>query len=87
MAETRTPIQRMPVASSMFDSIGHDPSTNTLAVKMKNGKVYHYAGVSAEQHAALINAESMGKHFGAHIRGKFDHAAIEEEVAKDDQPF
>ncbi len=90
MAEQRTPIPMAPVASTMFDAIGHDPIANTLAVRMKNGKTYHYAGVTAEQHGELMNAKSMGQHFGAAIRGKFDHSIIEEpasDVAKDDQPF
>lgn len=70
-------MNRTPVKSSQIASIGHDPATNTLAIEFNGGKVYHYEGVPAEAHADLMAAESVGKHFGAHIRGKFPHAAQE----------
>lgn len=71
--------EMMPVASSMFDSVGHDPETNTLHVKMKNGKVYTHADFSAEDYDKFVNAESMGRHYGTHIRGRFTHAIVEPE--------
>lgn len=81
-------MNRTPVKSSQIASIGYDAATQTLAVEFWNkdgaphggdvpGAVYHYEGVPAEAHAALIAAESVGKHFGAHIRGKFKHAVQE----------
>lgn len=66
------------VTSSMFQGIGHDPVANELTVRMKNGKVYKYAGVNAEAFEAFANAESLGKHFAANIRGKFDHSVVDE---------
>src|SRR3546814_14208537 len=36
-------MNRTPVKSSQIASIGHDPSTNTLAIEFKGGKVYHYS--------------------------------------------
>lgn len=58
------------VNSSQVKAIGHCPVTNTLAVTFTRGTgaVYHYPGVTAEQHAAFIGAESIGTHFGTHIK-------------------
>lgn len=57
-----------PVTSSNIASVGHDPETKTLAVQFRSGLVYHYAGVSAEAHKALIEAKSIGGHFAQFIR-------------------
>lgn len=76
----RTPMPIMvPVASSMFESIGHDPQTNELTIKFKNGRVYRHGGFTAEDHEKFTNAESMGKHYNATIRGRFPHVVVDEE--------
>jgi hypothetical protein len=67
---------RQPVTSSFISSIGHDGGV--LEVEFTNGKVFRYAGVSPETYQALVTAPSIGRHFGAHIRGKF--------VAPDPEP-
>jgi hypothetical protein len=72
-------MERIPVTSSSIASIGHDPTTNTLHVEFKNGRVYAYADVSAAHHAALLSAESIGAHFGKHIRGAFTHTKLDPE--------
>lgn len=65
------------VKSSQIESIGHDAATNTLAVKFKgSGGTYHYEGVTAKDFTTLNAAESVGKHFGANVRGKFKHTRI-----------
>lgn len=61
-----------PVESSSIAAIDHDPDSNTLMVEFKTGQTYHYAGVPASAHAALMASKSKGMHFQAHIRGKFD---------------
>lgn len=68
--EPRPNIELTPVESNQVKAIGHDPATNTLAVQFKfgAGAIYHYPNVSAEQHQAFIGAESIGKHFGSHIK-------------------
>jgi hypothetical protein len=70
-------IQMNPVVSSMLDSIGHDPETQTLAVRFKAkgdapAPLRHYANVTAEVYAALAGAESVGKHFHAAIKSRSD---------------
>lgn len=63
-------IQRTAVKSSTIASIGHDPHHRVLAVEFKNGGVYHYHGVSAADHQALVGAPSIGAHFGKHFKGR-----------------
>ena len=49
------------VFSSHIEAVGHDPATNELIVRWKNGRVSAYAGVSAEEAAAVRNARSVGE--------------------------
>jgi hypothetical protein len=64
------------VTSSQIAAIGHDPATNTLRVQFKGkdgpGSQYDYPGVTADVHEAMKKAESIGKFFGAHIKGKYE---------------
>lgn len=58
------------VQSNQVKAIGYDAATKTLAVTFASGPghIYHYPGVSAETHAAFLQAESIGKYFGQHIK-------------------
>lgn len=62
------------VKSSQIAAIGHDPVTNTLAIQFSPkkdgtpGSVYHYANFTAAQFDAFKSAESIGSHFGKHIK-------------------
>lgn len=64
-------MERTPVASSNIASVGHDPETNTLEVEFKNGGVYQYEGVSADEHGALASADSIGSHFHKNIKSRY----------------
>lgn len=70
-------IQLTPVESSQIHAVGFDPITGTLAIQFKShggpGGVYHYANWTQEKHDAFLGAESLGKHFGQHIKGNADH--------------
>jgi hypothetical protein len=62
-----------PVASSQIDAIGHDPETNTLAIRFPVNRfgekaVYHYSNFTAEDFAAFQAADSKGSYFGQHIK-------------------
>jgi len=69
---TLDPIDGSSVASHM----GHDPASNTLRVRFHSGREYEYSGVSPEDHQALKNAPSFGRHFGQFIRGKYPHREV-----------
>jgi hypothetical protein len=66
-----------PAKSSLIHSHGYDAASRTLALRFVNSdKVYHYKDVPPEDAARFEAAESVGKHFGQHIRGKFEHTVI-----------
>jgi hypothetical protein len=75
MADDKKPeklvIPLRPIKSSMLRAIGYDAATGTLAVEFNNGGVYHHPGVPADVAAALAQAESPGRYYGANIRSKF----------------
>ena len=66
------------VESSQIAAIGHHPKTNTLAVQFAArrdgtpGSVYHYENFTADNYAQFSGSESIGSHFGKHIK---PHAA------------
>lgn len=63
-----------PADSSLIAEHGYDPESKTLAIRFRNnGKLFHFANVPPEAHADFLAAPSIGKHFHAAIRGKFDH--------------
>jgi predicted RecB family endonuclease len=66
-------MKRHAVVSSAIRAIGHDPQARKLHLEFSDGKVAEYDGVSAEQHAALMAAESKGRHFHEQLRGKDAH--------------
>lgn len=63
-------IEMKPVTSNQVAAVGYCAESKTLAVTFTRGggAVYHYPDVSPEQHAAFIGAESIGTHFGQHIK-------------------
>jgi hypothetical protein len=60
------------VKSSNLHSVLYDAEKKRLEVVFKNGSAYQYHGVSSEEHAALMKADSHGKHFMKHIRPKYE---------------
>ncbi len=91
------PIPLQDVVSSQIHSIGHDPETNTLAIRFFRGwgrdqapgPLYHYANVDAEAYAAFRDAESLGKHFGQHIKpfaDKYPYTKVDDKPG-DQQPI
>lgn len=78
-------IDMQPVESSQIHSIGHDAASNTLAIRFKNyrgepSSLYHYDNFSAADFDAFRSAESVGKHFGQHIKNetaKYPYRRIE----------
>lgn len=68
--DPRPPIALVPVKSNQVKEVGYDPATQTLAVTFTRGTgaIYHYPNVTPEAHAAFVGAESVGQHFGQHIK-------------------
>src|SRR5947209_17771600 len=62
-------IVMVPVDSTNIGSVGYTAEGKVLRVKFTNGGTYDYADVPAEIHAALMAAESKGRHLRAHVIG------------------
>lgn len=79
----RQPIALVPVTSNQVKAIGYDEDTQTLAVTFTRGpgSIYHYPNVPKETHDAFMQAESIGKYFGTHIKDlPFDKFPAEPEA-------
>jgi hypothetical protein len=79
-------MHRQKVKSSMISEIGYDAATQVLEIKFSgSGGVYQYEAFSPEDWAWFQQQESIGKHFGAEIRGKFKSKKMEPEDAQSEQ--
>jgi len=65
-----------PLTSSNLQAVAYDPTSRVLEVKFHGGNHYRYHDVDPKTHEALLSAESAGKYFGAHIRGKHRHEEV-----------
>ena len=68
---TAEKIPMIAVESSALSAIGYNPAKRILALKFKGGAVHHLADVSEVDHAHLMAAESIGRHFAQHLKGKY----------------
>ena len=75
-------IPQEPVTSSNLAAVGYDLERKVLACTFRSGDVWHYAGVPQELAQACFEAESKGKFYSLHIKGKF---AAEKMTGKCDQ--
>jgi hypothetical protein len=66
-------MQRTPVESSQITSIGYDPKTRILEIQFKrNLAIYSYSGVPQAEYDALRTAGSVGRHFNAFIKDRYN---------------
>lgn len=68
--EPTTAPDLQPVSSSALAAVGYDAAVRVLIVQTRSGHRYTYSDVTAEEHAALLGADSIGKHWLAVFRGK-----------------
>jgi hypothetical protein len=59
------------VQSEAVAQIEYDAPTRTLFVRFTSGEWYSYAGVPPRVHADFVAAESKGRFFQDHIRGRY----------------
>ena len=59
----------VPVKSSAIHSAGYSPGI--LYVRFNNGKAHRFLKVPEPVYRAMIAAPSIGRFFGANVRGKF----------------
>jgi len=64
-------MKRIAIISKVLKSVGYDEATGTLEVEFKNGGLYEYFDVPAEEYSALMLAPSKGTYFGDNIRDAY----------------
>ena len=62
--------------SSNIESIGYNPNSDVLEIKFRSGGLYWFQECPQEIYDALMAAESKGKYFGQHIKGKYQCVKI-----------
>ena len=63
-------MKREDVESSVIDAVGY---SRVLEIQFESRRVYQYYDVPQDVFDGMVNAESKGRYFNAHIRGKFDY--------------
>ena len=81
-------MHRTKVDSSNVESVGFDRESGLLEVEYRSGKVYQYTDVKPDEYAALLAAESKGRHLQRHfVQAGRPYAKIEQEEADDGTPI
>jgi len=71
--------------SSNVAGVTYDQKTQTLTMHFRNGSTYQHAPVPIVEYTGLLSAESVGKFYNAHIRGKYESTKIESAAKVDEQ--
>ncbi|KZX11337.1 hypothetical protein MBORA_15820 [Methanobrevibacter oralis] len=66
-----------PVSSSNLESVGYDPSTETLRIKFLKSGLYEYYNVPQDVYDGLMAASSKGKYFHNNIKDKYPYTKLE----------
>jgi hypothetical protein len=66
------------VISTVFASAAYNEDKRQLYLKFHSGRVYRYFEFPPYQYDEFLAAESQGRYFGAHIRGKFRDEKVRE---------
>jgi len=67
-------MHRVPVESSSIDSVGYEK--NVLEVRFRNGGLYQYFDVPEQVLVMLMQADSKGRFFNQHIRGRYQSTRL-----------
>jgi hypothetical protein len=73
------PIRRRPVESSAVRSVGYDPDNWVLQIEFENRQVYNYFRVPPEEHAKLLNAQSIGAYVNREVKPYYEYEPLEDD--------
>ena len=73
---TLKPMHWQPLESKMFAAVAYSPKTATLYLRFRSGEIYAYFDFPEAQYQEFLQAESRGRHFLSHIRGRFRYHRI-----------
>jgi hypothetical protein len=72
----RSLMKRTPLDSSCLASAGYDRRDHVLEIEFRNGGLYQYLDVPSWEHQRLLDADSHGTYFNAHIRNRYPFQVI-----------
>ncbi|MCC7341991.1 MAG: KTSC domain-containing protein [Bryobacterales bacterium] len=64
------------VASTTLATVAYDGVQKLLQLEFRSRVVYHYFGVPATVHEALLDAPSKGSYFNQAIRGRYPYVRV-----------
>lgn len=64
-------MDRDPVDSKHFKSIGYEPAARVLEVEFADGSVYQFRKVPPITYVTMTYSPSIDHYFDKHIRGRF----------------
>ena len=67
-------MEKHEVESSVIHAVGH---TRVLEIEFESGRVYQYFDVPQDIYDSMLQSDSKGRYFNAHIRGKFPYQEIQ----------
>ncbi len=67
-------MERQDVESSVIGAVGH---SRVLEIQFGSGRIYQYYDVPEDIYDEMLSADSKGKYFNSHIRGKYTYQEIE----------
>jgi hypothetical protein len=78
---TLKPTDWQPLESKMLAAVAYEPKPRTLYLRFRSGEVYGYFEVPENQYQEFLQAESRGRYFLSHIRGRFRYQRITQSQA------
>lgn len=69
-------MEREIVSSSTIVSIGYDPSTETLEIEFRSGRIYQYYNVPEPVYQQLMEAPSKGQFHHTYIRNAYSYSRV-----------
>ena len=69
------------VDSTTLATVAYDAVRELLQLEFRDRAIYHYSGVPADVHEALLRAPSKGGYFNRVIRGQFPYAPASDKLS------
>jgi KTSC domain len=73
---TLKPTDWQPLDSRMLAAVAYVPKTATLYLRFRSGEIYAYFDFPEALYQEFLQAESRGRYFLSHIRGRFRYQRI-----------
>ena len=69
-------MERETVESSTVLSIGYEPTTGTLEIEFKTGRLYQYYNVPEPIYQQFLESDSKGKFLHAYIKPAYPYSQV-----------